>query len=101
MIMKFEIRNPKSEVEFTRHASRITRYLSIYAALWKNSVARETMFKGNFLMWIVVELLLCALQLSFIGVIYLQTDSIGPWSKWQVVLLVGASSFIQQIYQAF
>jgi hypothetical protein len=35
----------------------LKRYLTIYAALWKNSVTRETMFKGNFLLWIVVELL--------------------------------------------
>jgi ABC-2 type transport system permease protein len=77
------------------------RYASVYAALWKNSVTRETMFKGNFLLWIIVEIVWFALQLSFIGVIYLHTDSIGTWTKWQVVLLVGASHFIQQIYQAF
>ena len=79
----------------------LKRYLSIYAALWKNSVTRETMFKGNFLLWIVVELLWFGLQLAFIGVIYLHTETIGTWTKWQVVLLVGASQFIQQIYQAF
>src|ERR1041385_6495904 len=78
-----------------------TRYLTIYSALWKNSVTRETMFKGNFLLWIIVELLWFGLQLSFIGVIYLHTENIGTWTKWQVVLLVGASHFIQQIYQAF
>lgn len=77
------------------------RYFGIYTALWKNSVTRETMFKGNFLLWIVVEVLWFALQLSFVGVLYLHTESIGTWSKWQVVLLVGASHFIQQIYQAF
>lgn len=86
---------------FTQHVSRITRYGSIYAALWKNSVTRETMFKGNFLLWILVEVLWFALQLSFIGVLYLHTDAIGTWTKWQVVLLVGASHFIQQIYQTF
>jgi ABC-2 type transport system permease protein len=79
----------------------LRRYLSIYAALWKNSVTRETMFKGNFLLWIVVELLWFGLQLAFIGVIYLHTDSIGTWTQWQVVLLVGASHFIQQVFQAF
>ena len=82
-------------------AAWLTRYAGIYAALWKNSVTRETMFKGNFLLWIVVEVIWFALQLSFIGVIYLHTDSIGSWTKWEVVLLVGASHFIQQIYQAF
>ena len=79
----------------------LKRYLSIYAALWKNSVTRETMFKGNFLLWIIVELLWFGLQLAFIGVIYLHTKTIGTWTQWQVVLLVGASQFIQQIYQAF
>jgi len=101
--MKSETRNPKPEE--TGHASRITRhasrYLSIYGALWKNSVAREMGFKGNFLLWIVVELLWFGLQLSFIGVLYLHTEHIGTWTKWQVVMLIGASHFIQQIFQAF
>src|SRR6516165_3018591 len=79
----------------------MNRYLRIYAALWKNSVTREMMFKSNFLLWIIVELLWFCLQLSFIGVLYLHTDNIGTWTKWQVVMLVGASHFIQQIYQAF
>jgi ABC-2 type transport system permease protein len=77
------------------------RYLTIYAALWKNSVAREMSFKGNFILWIIVELLWFGLQLSFVSVVYSQTDSVGTWTKWQMVLLVGASNFIQQIYQAF
>ncbi len=77
------------------------RYLSLYAALWKNSVAREMSFKGNFILWIVVELLWFGLQLSFVTVVYSQTETVGTWTKWQMVLLVGASNFIQQIYQAF
>jgi ABC-2 type transport system permease protein len=79
----------------------VGRYPAIYAALWKNSVTREMSFKSNFLMWIVVEVLWFALQLSFIAVLYLHTDQIGSWTKWQVVMLVGASHFIQQIFQAF
>src|SRR5438046_6284535 len=79
----------------------IKRYLRIYAALWKNSVTRELIFKSNFLLWIVVELLWFGLQLSFIGVLYLHTGEIGTWTKWQVVMLIGASHFIQQVFQAF
>jgi ABC-2 type transport system permease protein len=81
--------------------SPITRYLGIYAALWKNSVTREMIFKSNFILWIIVELLWFGLQLSFISVLYLHTEHIGTWTKWQVVLLIGASHFIQQIFQAF
>ena len=79
----------------------LKRYLGIYAALWKNSVTREMSFKGNFILWIIVELLWFGLQLCFVSVIYSQTESVGTWTKWQMVLLVGASNFIQQIYQAF
>jgi ABC-2 type transport system permease protein len=81
--------------------SGVRRYLSIYAALWKNSVTRELIFKSNFLLWIFVETLWFGLQLAFIGVLYLHTEKIGTWTKWQVVMLVGASHFIQQIFQAF
>jgi ABC-2 type transport system permease protein len=77
------------------------RYLKIYAELWKNSVVREMGFKVNFLLWILTELLWFALQLTFITVIYSHTDHIGDWSKWEVVLLIGASHFIQQIFQTF
>ena len=80
---------------------QISRYLSVYAALWKNSVSREMGFKSNFLLWIIVELLWFGLQLSFIAVLYLHTDRIGTWTKWQVVMLIGGSHFIQQIFQAF
>ena len=78
----------------------IRRYLSLYAALWRNSVIRELGFKANFLMWIVVEGLWFALQLTFIGVLYLHTESIGSWTKWQVVALVGTSHLIQQLFTA-
>jgi ABC-2 type transport system permease protein len=58
-------------------------------------------FKSNFLLWIVVDLLWFALQVCFISVLYLHTDAIGTWTKWEVVLLTAASNFIQQIFQAF
>jgi len=85
----------------TKRQATLPRYLGIYLALWKNSVTRETMFKGNFLLWICVEVLWFGLQICFISVLYLQTDHIGSWTKWQVVLLVGASHLIQQLFQAF
>jgi len=88
-------------VPAARPPNGLRRYAGIYLALWKNSVAREMSFKSNFLLWIVVEVLWFGLQLSFMAVLYLHTDVIGTWTKWQVVLLIGASHFIQQIFQAF
>src|ERR1043165_8069489 len=79
----------------------LKRYLTIYATLWRNSVAREMSFKGNFILWIIVELLWFGLQLTFVSVVYSQTNSVGSWTKWEMVMIVGASNFIQQIFQAF
>lgn len=77
-----------------------SRYLGLYAAMWRNSVVREMSFKTNFLLWIVVELLWFAMNIAFIHVIYLHTGRIHDWSKWQVVLLFGAGHFIQQVFTA-
>src|SRR5690349_19482869 len=84
-----------------KNLPHLRHYWTIYAALWRNSVVREMSFKSNFLLWIFVEILWFGLQLSFIGVLYLHTEHIGTWTKWEVILLVGASHFIQQIFQAF
>lgn len=78
----------------------LQRYWTIYRALWRNSVVREMGFKINFALWIVVETLWFGLQLGFITVIYQHTDRIATWSKWEVVLLIGASYFIQQLFTA-
>jgi len=106
-----KVQHPKSEYRpeapsvqrgfLSRVTYQASRYFSIYSALWQNSVTREMMFKGNFILWIVVELLWFGLQLSFIGVLYLHTNHIGSWTKWQVILLIGTSALIQQLYQAF
>jgi ABC-2 type transport system permease protein len=77
------------------------RYPGIYAALWRTSLVREMGFQINFFLWLFVELLWFALQLGFNTVLYMHTDSIGDWTKWQVVMLIGASHFIQQLFQAF
>ena len=77
------------------------RYFGIYAALVQNSVVREMGFQANFILWLFVELLWFALQLGFNSAIYLHTDTIGTWTKWEVIMLIGASHFVQQLFQAF
>lgn len=79
----------------------LARYLAVYVALWKNSLTREMMFKTNFVLWVIVELLWFGLQLAFVGVLYMHTSEIGTWTKWEVVLLVGVAHFIQQTFQGF
>ncbi len=77
------------------------RYPGIYVALWRTALVREMGFQINFFLWLFVEFLWFGLQLGFNAVLYQHTDSIGDWTKWQVVMLIGASHFIQQLFQAF
>jgi len=81
-------------------SSALRRYFSIYTTLWRNSIVREMSFKMNFILWIFVELLWFALQLAFMVVIYQHTNRIATWTKWEVVMLLGASHLIQQIFSA-
>src|SRR4030095_8170284 len=78
----------------------LRRYALIYLAFLRNSLVRELGFKANFILWIIVELLWFGLQLAFMAVIYSHTDRIASWTQWQVVFLVGANHFIQQIFTA-
>ena len=77
------------------------RYWTIYKLLLRNSLIREMSFKANFLLWLVTELLWFLGQLVFVDVLFLYTDRIGSWSKWEVVLLIGTHQIISQIFQAF
>jgi ABC-2 type transport system permease protein len=81
-----------------RLVGSMARYARVYGALWRNSVVREMGFKTNFMLWIVVEGCWFALQLTFVSVLYQHTERIGTWSQWEVVLLIGASHFIQQVF---
>ncbi len=81
-------------------ARQAARYLSLYGALCQNSIIRDMQFKANFLLWIVVEWMWFGLQLLFITVIYSHTDRIASWTRWEVVLLTGASQVIQMSFQA-
>lgn len=79
---------------------RWARYWAIYRILWRNSIVRDMSFKTSFLLWIVVELLWFGLQLCFVVVIYQHTRTIAGWSKWEVVMLMGTSNLIQQLFSA-
>jgi len=98
--LKSEISNLKSPAAAGVALPSFRRYAGLFAALWRNSVVREMQFKVNFLLWIVVELLWFALQLTFMAVLYSHTDSIADWTKWQVVLLIGCAHFVQQLFTA-
>jgi ABC-2 type transport system permease protein len=79
----------------------LRRYASLWTAFMRISLVQEMMFKVNFLLWIVVEALWFSLQLAFMAVLYEHTESIGGWTKWEVILLSGCSQFIMQLVSIF
>lgn len=79
----------------------ISRYLRIWLACARYSVVRTMMFRFDFLMWSLVEFGWMAVNLLLIAVIYRHTDSIGGWTEYQMLLLVGTSMLIQRFIMGF
>ncbi|MCC7519250.1 MAG: ABC-2 family transporter protein [Verrucomicrobiae bacterium] len=75
------------------------RYLRLAFALFRYSLAREMMFKANFLLWIVVEIAWLGLQLALVEVIFAHVTEVAGWTKYEMVMLVGTSHLVQQIFQ--
>ncbi len=67
----------------------------------RNSLIREMNFKANFILWMVVEFLWFLGQIVFLEVLFSHVQSIGDWSKWECVLLVGTYQIAAQVFQAF
>lgn len=79
----------------------MSRYFEIYWLMIRNSLIREMNFKANFLLWMVVEFLWFVGQIVFLEVLFSHTDTIGDWTKWECVLLVGTHQITSQLFQAF
>ena len=77
------------------------KYWIVYKLLFRNSLIREMAFRANFLLWVVTELLWFLGQIVFVDVLFLYTDTIGDWTKWEVVALIGTHQIISQVFQAF
>lgn len=78
-----------------------THYARIWLACARYSVVRTLMFRGDFIMWSLVELFWMGVNLLLVGVIYSHTDSIAGWRQWEMVLLVGTSLLIQRLLMGF
>ena len=72
----------------------------IYGIMFRNSLIREMSFKLNFLLWMLVEVLWFMGQIVFIEVVFAYVGSIGDWTKWEVVLLIGTHQLIGPLVQA-
>jgi ABC-2 type transport system permease protein len=79
----------------------MSHYLKVWLACARYSVIRTMMFRGDFIVWSLVEFFWMSVNLLLISVIYNHTSSIAGWSKYEMMLLVGTSMLIQRFLMGF
>ena len=79
----------------------VLQYLKIWLASIRYSLVRSMMFRGDFIMWSLVEFFWMCVNVAAIAVIYQHTDSIAGWSQYEMLLLVGTSMLIQRLLMGF
>ncbi len=77
------------------------RYLKLTLLMMKNCLIREMQFRVNFLVRLLTECLWIGMQLVYIQVMYAQTQEIGGWDKWSMVILLGTNNIITQLFESF
>ena len=76
-------------------------YLQIWLAGARYSLIRTMMFRGDLLVWSLVELFWMGVNLLLIAVIYQHTSSIAGWTAYEMTLLVGTALLIQRLLMGF
>src|SRR4051812_926189 len=79
----------------------MSHYLKVWLASSRYSIIRTMMFRGDFLVWSLLEFFWMSVNLLLISVIYRHTSSIAGWSKYEMMLLVGTSMLIQRFLMGF
>ena len=79
----------------------MVHYLKVWLASARYSMVRTMMFRGDFIVWSLVELFWMSVNLLTISVIYKHTQSIAGWDQYQMILLVGTSMLIQRFLMGF
>lgn len=82
-------------------SATVVRYARIWLASIRYSLVRAMMFRGDFIMWALVELFWMSVNVLLVGIIYSHTDSIAGWSQYEMLLLVGTTLLVQRLLMAF
>jgi ABC-2 type transport system permease protein len=76
-------------------------YLRIWLASARYSLVRQMMFRGDLIIWSLVELFWMTVNIVTILVIYRHTASIAGWSEYEMLLLLGTSLLLQRLLMGF
>jgi ABC-2 type transport system permease protein len=76
-------------MEATKELSGLSRYLKVYGVQVKNNFVREAVYRTNFLMGLIVDVVWMAVELSLFGVIYANVSTFAGWTQEQVFFFLG------------
>ena len=76
-------------------------YLRIWLAGARYSIVRTMMFRGDFLIWSLVELFWMSVNILLVAVIFEHTPTLAGWNEYQMILLLGTSMLIQRLLFGF
>jgi ABC-2 type transport system permease protein len=79
-----------------RPASR----LAVLRALWSTNLAEEMQYRGNFVVAMAGTVFWLAMALLTLAVFFRQTDALGGWSFWEVVVLLGVFNTLGGVVDA-
>ena len=77
----------------------MSRYFRLYLLFMKNGLIREMMFRWNFLIRIVTEIVWLLASLLFWQVMFSFMSHIAGWSKYEVYMLVGTAHIVHQAFE--
>ncbi len=67
----------------------IARYARVWGVQLKNNFVREAVYRTNFLMTLITDLVWVLVELSLFAVIYANVPTIGGWTKEQTYFFLG------------
>lgn len=79
----------------------MTRYGRVLLMFLRNSLIRELMFPGNFLIQVITRLFWFSARLALFGMIYSEVDHIQEWSKHEYFAFMATGMLINSIVEAF
>jgi ABC-2 type transport system permease protein len=76
------------------------RYARVLGAFWQVNVAQELQYRANFFASMLNTVFWLAMALLTAGVFFRQTNALGGWSFWQVVVLLGVFNAVAGVVEA-
>jgi ABC-2 type transport system permease protein len=73
---------------------------AVLRAFWAVNVAEETQYRANFIVSLLATTFWLATALLTLAIFFRQTSSIGGWSFWEVVVLLGVFNALGGIVEA-